>query len=70
MYVDRPVEVRTFVDQLREVKLEGKELVVEVEHTRPEVVQVKEQIIKFLEKEVEKRVFTEVPIHETNIEIV
>jgi hypothetical protein len=34
------------------------------------MIQVKEQIIKYLNQEVEKRLITQVPIHETQIEFV
>lgn len=70
LYRDKLVEVRTFIDQIKEIPLEGPEKIVQVESSKPEVVQVTEQVLKYLNQEVEKRVFTEVPIKEEVIRYV
>lgn len=64
------MEVRTVVDNIKEVQLDGPEKIVAVSNIKPEVVQVKEEVIKFLNQDVEKRLTTQVPIRETQIEIV
>ena len=64
------MEVRTFIDQFKEVEVEGPEKIVQVSVKNPEVIQVTEQVLKYLNQEVEKRVFTEVPIKEDNIKYV
>lgn len=70
MFRDKIVEVRTFVEQLKEVIVNGPERIVQVNSIKQEAVPVTEQIVKYLNQEVEKRVFTEVPIKEEKIEIV
>lgn len=58
------------MDNIKEVQLDGPEKIVAVSNIKPEVVQVKEEVIKFLNQDVEKRLTTQVPIRETQIEIV
>jgi hypothetical protein len=52
------------------VIVNGPEKVVPVHSIKPEVVQVTEQVVKYLNQEVEKRVFTEVPVREEKINLV
>lgn len=58
------------MDNIKEVEVEGREKLIELQVTKPEVVQVTEQIVKYLNQEVEKRVVTEVPIKEEIIKYV
>lgn len=50
--------------------MEGPEKIVQVQVSKPEVVQVTEQVLKYLNQEVEKRVFTEVPVREEVVKYV
>lgn len=70
LYTEKVVEVRTIVDNIKTVELEGAEKVVAITNIKPEVVQVKEEVIKYLNQEVEKRLTTQVPVRETQIDII
>lgn len=62
--------MRTVIETIKEVQVQGPEKIIAVRDTKPEVVQITEQVIKYLNQEVEKRVITEVPIKETINQIV
>lgn len=67
---EKVVEVRTIVDNIKEVQLEGAEKVVQVSTTEPKMMTVKEEVVKFISQEVEKRLTTQIPIKEIQIETV
>jgi hypothetical protein len=54
VFRDKIVEVRTFVEQLKEVIVNGPERIVQVNSIKQEAVPVTEQIVKYLNQEVER----------------
>lgn len=68
--VEKVVQVRTIVDNIKSIELAGVEKIVTVNTTKPEVVQVKEEVLKYLTQEKEKRLTTEIPVREVEIKTV